>query len=263
LRQIRLAAHPRLVGAAYGLGAGLALGALTVDWLASQAFDPTNRWPVFAERRADPLARYQMATAFAALRPHHVATQQALTTSAIDLAFANGAGPTGAVWAGLALTHARTWLAASRGNPYVDMAIGQLAWRFPVLEPHLAPEFPAEPAAILRRAIEGDWINAEHYLLLARYQDEVQHAPDRALETLASALRWARVPQTSNAGVEAWKRLYRRGMELSERTGQNLAAIGFARIVIQFDAGDEAARRLLAAAGPSAAGPDTGDGAAR
>ena len=258
LRQVRLAAHPRLVGVAYGLCAGLALGALTLDWLASQAFDPANRWPVFVERRADPLARYRMAAAFAALRPHHVAAQQALTTSAIDLAFANQTGPTGDVWAGLALTHARTWQAASRGNPYVDMAIGQLAWHFPVLGPHLAPEFPAEPEAILRRAIEHDWINAEHYLLLARYQEEVQRAPDRALETLVAALPWARVPQTSNAGVEAWKRLYRRGMALSERTGQEAAAIGFARIVIQFDATDATARRLLLAAGPPVAEPAAG-----
>jgi O-antigen ligase len=257
LRQVRLAARPRLVGAAYGLGAGLALGALSVDWLASQAFDPGNRWPVFAERRANPVARYQMAMAFAALRPHHVATQQALTTSAIDLAFADRTGPIGSVWAGLALTHARTWLAASRGNPYVDMSVGQLAWHFPVLQPHLAPEFPADPAAILRRAIEGDWINAEHYLLLARYQEEVQHAPERALETLVAALRWARVPQPSAAGVEAWKRLYRRSMALSETTGQGQAAIGFARIVIQFDPSDESARRLLAAA------PAAGDVAAR
>lgn len=263
LRQVGLAAHPRLVGAAYGLAAGLALGALTIDWLASQAFDPTNRWPVFAERRADPLAHYQMATAFAALRPHHVAAQQALTTAAAQLAFANRTGPTGDVWAGLALTHARTWLAASRGNPYVDMSIGQLAWHFPVLKSHLAPEFPAEPEAILRRAIENDWINAEHYLLLARYQEEVQRAPDQALATLVAALRWARVPQTSIAGVAAWQRLYRRGMALSESTGQALAAIGFARIVIQFDPADEAARRLLAAAGPPAAASDAGDMAAR
>lgn len=258
LRQVRLAAHPRLVGAAYGLCAGLALGALTIDWLASQAFDRSNRWPVFVERRADPLARYRMAAAFAALRPHHVAAQQALTTSAIDLAFANQTGPTGNVWAGLALTHARTWQAASRGNPYVDMAIGQLAWHFPVLGPHLAPEFPPEPEAILRRAIERNWIDAELYLLLARYQEEVQRAPDRALETLVAALPWARVPQTSNAGVEAWQRLYRRGMTLSESTGQALAAIGFARIVIQFDATDATARRLLLAAGPPVAEPAAG-----
>jgi O-antigen ligase len=248
--RVHLPANPRLLGALYGVAASLAVGAITLDWLASQAFDPDNHWPVFAERRANPLTRYQMATAFAALRPHHLATQQTLTTTAIDLAMADRNGPTGALWADIALQHGKDWLAAGRGNPYAYFAIGQLRWQFPSLAPQMGPEFPADPEAILRRAVERDWINAENYLLLARYQ-EAQNHPDLALATLLSALRWSGAAQTSMGGVNAWKRLYQKTMDLADQIKQPAAAVALARIVVQFDPENATAHRLLTVAPPA------------
>lgn len=248
--RFHLPANPRLLGAAYGVGASLAVGAITLDWLASQAFDPDNHWPVFAERRAYALTRHQMATAFAALRPHHQATQYALTTSAIDLAMAERKGPTGELWANIALQHGKDLLATSRDNPYAYYAIGQLRWQFPSLAPQMGPEFPADPEAIMRRAVERDWINAENYLLLARYQESRNH-PDLALATLISALRWSGAAQISMGGVNAWKRLYQKAMELADQTHQPAAAVALARIVIQFDPENATASRLLTVVPPA------------
>lgn len=243
LRPVRLAAHPRLAGAAYAVAASLAVGAITLDWLASQAFDAQNRWPVFAERRTDPLARYQMATAFAALRPHHVATQQALTTSAIDLALTERNGPTGAIWAGLAVTHARHWLSAGRGNPYVYDAMGQLLWHFPSLAPHMAPDFPERPDDILALAVARDPANPSHRLRLAQFLAD-QGEPTHALETLLDALPWSRISMPPER-VAAWQLLLREAMTLAEATGDRRWAADLARMVRRFDPENATAERLL------------------
>jgi hypothetical protein len=243
LRPVRLAAHPRLAGAAYGLAASLAVGAITLDWLASHAFDAQNRWPLFAERRTDPLARYQMATAFAALRPHHVATQQALTTSAIDLALTERNGPTGAIWAGLAVTHARHWLSASRGNPYVYDAMGQLLWHFPSLAPHMAPDFPERPDDILALAVTRHPANPSHRLRLAQLLAD-QGEPTHALETLLDALPWSRISMPPER-VAAWQQLLREAMTLAEATGDRRWAADLARMVQRFDPENATAERLL------------------
>lgn len=244
LRRVRLAAHPRLAGAAYALAASLAVAAITLDWLASQAFDAQNPWPVFAERRADPLARYRMATAFAALRPHHVAAQQALTASAIDLALADRAGPTGAVWAGLAVTHARAWLAASRGNPYVYAAMGQLLWHFPSLAPHMAPEFPDRPDAVLAQAVDRDPANPSHRLLLADFFVH-QSEPDRALRVLLDSLPWTRIA-VSRDRVPVWQALLRQALTLADEQRHDARPV-LAGMVSSFDPENATARRLLAA----------------
>jgi hypothetical protein len=114
----------------------------------------------------------------------------------------------------------------------------------------MGPEFPADPEAILRRAVERDWINAENYLLLARYQ-EAQNHPDLALATLLSALRWSGAAQTSMGGVNAWKRLYQKTMDLADQIKQPAAAVVLARIVVQFDPENTTAHRLLTVVPPA------------
>lgn len=245
--RLPLPAGPRVVGAAYGVVAGLMVGAIGIDWLASQAFDANNRWPVFAERRADPLARYQMATAFAAVRPHHLATQQALTAAAIDLALADRNGPGGALWAGMALTHARDWLAAGRGNPYVHATVGQLLWHFPNLAPHMAPEFPDRPEAVLARAVDRDPANPGHRLILARFL-VAQNQPTPALHVLLDGLPWTRIGMTVERLTDT-QRLLREALKLADTTGDAAWAQDLARAVGSFDPEDATVQRL---AGPDA-----------
>ncbi|MGK2925919.1 MAG: O-antigen ligase family protein [Lysobacterales bacterium] len=246
--RLPLRASPRVVGAAYGVVASLAVGAISVDWLASQAFDANNHWLVFAERRAEPLARYRMATAFAAVRPHHVATQQALTASAIDLALADRNGPGGALWAGMALTHARDWLAASQGNPFVHATVGQLLWHFPNLAPHMAPEFPDRPEAVLGLAVDRDPANPGHRLILARFL-VAQNQPTPALHVLLDGLPWTRISMTAERLADT-QRLLREALKLADSTGDAAWAQDLARMVGSFDPKDPTVRRLLA--GPDA-----------
>jgi O-antigen ligase len=242
--RVNLPAHPRLAGAAFGILASLAVGALALDWLASQAFDDQNRWPVFAERRADPLARYRMATAFAALRPHHLATQQALTAAAVDLALADRDGPGGALWSGMALTHARDWLAAGQGNPFVYATVGQLLWFFPNLAAHMAPEFADRPDAVLARAVEREPANPSHRLLLARFL-VAQDRPTPALHVLLDGLPWTRISMTRERLADT-QRLLREALTLADQTGDTAWAQDLARMVGSFDPEDPTVRRLLA-----------------
>ncbi len=251
--RLPLPAGPRVVGAAYGVLASLAVGAISVDWLASQAFDANNHWPVFAERRADPLARYRMATAFAALRPHHVTTQQALTASAIDLALADRDGPGGALWAGMALTHARDWLAAGQGNPFVYATVGQLLWHFPNLAPHMGPEFPDRPDAVLARAVDRDPANPGHRLILARIL-VAQNQPTPALQVLLDGLPWTRISMTAERLADT-QRLLREALTLADTTGDAAWAQDLARMVGSFDPEDATVRRLLAGPDSSIAAP--------
>jgi O-antigen ligase len=242
--RLPLGAGPRVVGAAYGVLASLAVGAISIDWLASQAFDADNHWPVFAERRADPLARYQMATAFAAVRPHHLTTQQALTASAIDQALADRDGPGGALWAGMALTHARDWLAAGQGNPYVYATVGQLLWQFPNLANYMGPEFPDRPEAVLARAVERDPANPSHRLILARIL-VAQNQPTPALHVLLDGLPWTRISMTPERLADT-QRLLREALTLADTTGDTAWAQDLARMVGSFDPEDPTVRRLLA-----------------
>ena len=251
--RVPLPASPRVVGAAYGVLASLAVGAISVDWLASQAFDANNHWPVFAERRADPLARYRMATAFAAVRPHHLATQQALTASAIDLALADRDGPGGALWAGMALTHARDWLAAGQGNPFVYATVGQLLWHFPNLASYMGPEFPDRPEAVLARAVDRDPANPGHRLILARFL-VAQNQPTPALHVLLDGLPWTRISMTPERLADT-QRLLREALTLADTTGDAAWAQDLARMVGSFDPEDATVRRLLAGPDSSIAAP--------
>jgi len=251
--QIRLPASPRVLGAAYGALASLAVGAISVDWLASQAFDAKNHWPVFAERRADPLARYRMATAFAAVRPNHLTTQQELTAAAIDLALADRDGPGGALWAGMALTHARDWIAAGQGNPFVYATVGQLLWLFPNLAPFMGPEFPDRPDAVLARAVDRDPANPSHRLILARIL-VAQKQPTPALHVLLDGLPWTHISMTVERLPDT-QRLLRQALTLADTTGDAAWAQDLARMVGSFDPEDATVRRLLAGPDSSIAAP--------
>ena len=199
---------------AAGTAATLVVGSLLVDWAGAAAFDTQVNWKPLVEMRASPQRRFDVASAFVAVRPDHVPARQAATTAAMDLALKERDSPIGTMWSHLALEQGKAWLAASQGNPYVYLTMGQLLWHFPALAGDMGPELPSNPEALLSKAIERYPAYPDSYRVLAQFY-LAQNQQESALITLWHALRWIRIAVASEAILISWSQLIDEGTALA------------------------------------------------
>jgi len=235
--------NPRLTRFAYGVVAMLLVGALAVDSAASLTLDKDNTWLPARLHPQSPQARYQLASAWVVLRPHNVLAQQSLTMSAMDLAMTDANGPVGLLWASQALAHGQHWLAASRGNPYAYLTLGQILWHFPMLKDQLDPSLPADAQALLQLAITHYPANPAAHRLLAQYQ-QAQGQPAQAYATLRRGLA-ASPSYTTQELAQAWQQLAREALALAVTQKDTAQARELARMVLRFDPQNAAAQQLL------------------
>ncbi len=235
--------HPRLTGFAYGVAAMLLVGALAVDSAASLTLDKDNTWlPARLHPQSDQ-ALYHLASVLTALRPNNVLAQQTLTTSAMNLAMTHSPGPVGQMWASQALLHGQRWLAASQGNPYAYLTLGQILWHFPMLEEQLDPGLPADPQALLELAITHYPMNPTAYRVLAQYQ-QAQGQPAQAYATLQRGL--AASPSSATPELaQAWQQLTREALALAVSQQDTARARELARLVLRFEPQNTTAQQLL------------------
>lgn len=192
----------------------LIVGGLLVDWAGSMAFDGKVQWRALVEMRADPVRRFNTASAFLAVRRRHVPAHQAATSAAMDLALKDRDSPIGQIWGSIALEQGKAWLAASQGNPFVYFTMGQLLWHFPSLAPRMGPEFADRPDAILEKAIDRYPAYPNSYRVLAEFQ-LAQGRTEAALITLQRALVWARISVASEEVLMDWSKLIDEGVALA------------------------------------------------